>query len=87
MSSPPHPQSLTRSQQQIWVSQRLHADSPLFNMAFVFVFEDELDPDLFRTAWSRAVAVGMTARSVSVSAPARGGGGRTNATANANSMA
>lgn len=49
------PQALTHSQQQIWVGQRLHPSSPLYNMAFAFVFPTELRADLFREAWQRVV--------------------------------
>ena len=44
---------LTHAQAQIWVGQRLHPDSPLYNMAFAFVFPAELDGDRFREAWRR----------------------------------
>jgi amino acid adenylation domain-containing protein len=47
---------LTHSQAQIWVGQRLHPESPLYNMAFAFVFAAELHPDLFAEAWRRVVA-------------------------------
>jgi amino acid adenylation domain-containing protein len=46
---------LTHSQTQIWVGQRLHPESPLYNMAFAFVLPAELRPDLFCEAW-RSVA-------------------------------
>jgi len=42
---------LTHSQTQIWVGQRLNPASPLYNMAFAFVFPAEIRPDLFRRAW------------------------------------
>ena len=44
---------LTHSQKQIWVGQRLHPESPLYNMAFAFVFPTELRADRFREAWRR----------------------------------
>ena len=44
---------LTHSQRQIWVGQRLHPDSPLYNMAFAFLFPGELRADLFARAWQR----------------------------------
>lgn len=47
------PRALTHSQQQIWVGQRLAPASPLYNMAFAFVFPAELRADLFREAWQR----------------------------------
>ncbi|MGB5752520.1 MAG: amino acid adenylation domain-containing protein [Thermoanaerobaculia bacterium] len=46
---------LTHSQKQIWVGQRLHPGSPLYNMAFAFVFGKELRDDLFCEAWRRVV--------------------------------
>ena len=49
------PQALTHSQQQIWVGQRLNPTSPLYNMAFAFVFPAELGADLFCAAWQRVV--------------------------------
>ena len=47
------PRDPTHSQAQILVGQRLHPRSPLYNMAFAFVFPAELRPDLFREAWRR----------------------------------
>ena len=49
------PQALTHSQTQIWVGQRLNPASPLYNMAFAFVFPTELGADLFCAAWRRVV--------------------------------
>ena len=49
------PQELTHSQKQIWVGQRLNPASPLYNMAFAFVFPAELRADLFCEAWQRVV--------------------------------
>ena len=46
---------LTHSQLPIWVAQTLSPDSPLYNMAFAFVFEAELDSDVFAQAWQRVV--------------------------------
>ncbi len=46
---------LSHSQGQIWIGQRLHAESPLYNMAFAMVFEDELRTDVFLQAWRRVV--------------------------------
>ncbi len=46
---------LTHNQMQIWVGQQLHPESPLYNMAFAFVFPTELRTDLFREAWRRVV--------------------------------
>ena len=44
---------LTHSQRQIWIGQRLHPTSPLYNMAFAFRFPGELRADLFVEAWRR----------------------------------
>ncbi len=44
---------LTHSQTQIWVGQRLNPESPLYNMAFAFVFPAGLRVDLFCEAWQR----------------------------------
>ncbi len=44
---------LTHSQLPILVGQRLHPESPLYNMAFAFEFAAELRGDLFRQAWRR----------------------------------
>ena len=45
--------ALTHSQQQIWVGQRLTPGSPLYNMAFAFVFPAGLDTATFLDAWQR----------------------------------
>ncbi len=45
--------ALTHSQQQIWVGQRLTPDSPLYNMAFAFVFPPGFRADVFGSAWQR----------------------------------
>jgi amino acid adenylation domain-containing protein len=44
---------LTHAQLPIWVGQSLTPASPLYNMAFAFVFPHELRPDWFREAWRR----------------------------------
>jgi amino acid adenylation domain-containing protein len=46
---------LTHSQTQIWVGQRLDPESPLYNMTFAFVLEEELETDVFCEAWRRVV--------------------------------
>ena len=46
---------LTHSQTQIWIGQRLNPQSPLYSMAFAFVFPEELRPDRFCEAWRRVV--------------------------------
>ncbi|MCL4846636.1 MAG: amino acid adenylation domain-containing protein [Acidobacteria bacterium] len=48
---------LTHSQQQIRVGQRLHPQSPLYNMAFAFVLPKGLDVEAFLEAWQRVVDV------------------------------
>jgi len=55
---------VTHSQKQIWVGQRLHPDSPLYNMVFAWVFEAELRPDLFAQAWRQVVDTNDALRSV-----------------------
>ncbi len=47
---------LTRAQLPIAIGQQLHAESPLYNMAFAFVIEDELEPERFRAAWRQVTA-------------------------------
>ena len=47
--------NLTHSQLQIWIGQRLSPDSPLYNMAFAYLFEGELRTDVFRRAWQDVV--------------------------------
>jgi amino acid adenylation domain-containing protein len=44
---------LTPAQAPIWLGQNLAPASPLYNMAFAFVFPHELRADLFREAWRR----------------------------------
>ena len=45
----------THSQTQIWLGQRLNPGSPLYNMAFAFVFPAELETELFCEAWRLVV--------------------------------
>ena len=47
---------LSHSQIPIWIGQKLHSDSPLYNMTFAFVFGGPIDPDAFREAWRRVIA-------------------------------
>jgi non-ribosomal peptide synthetase component F len=44
---------LSHSQTQIWIGQRLHPESPLYNMAFAFLLPAALDAELFARAWRR----------------------------------
>ena len=67
--------ALTHSQRQIWIGQRLHPESSLYNMAFAFVFPIELRTDLFREAWCR-VAGGSDALRTRVIEVEGGGAGR-----------
>jgi amino acid adenylation domain-containing protein len=53
MAAGPEEPGLTHAQTQIWVGQRLHPASPLYNMAFAFLFPAELRADLFQAAWRR----------------------------------
>ena len=53
MNDPAPQLALTHSQQQIWVGQRLHPASPLYNMAFAFVFPAALRSDVLLEAWQR----------------------------------
>ncbi len=64
--------ALTHNQMQIWIGQRLHPQSPLYNMAFAFVFPTHLRPDLFSEAWRR-VAGGSDALRTRVPQPKDGG--------------
>ena len=64
---------LTHSQTQIWVGQRLNPGSPLYNMAFAFVFPTALHPEVFCEAWRRVVEGSDALRTRVVD---RDGGGR-----------
>ena len=44
---------LTHSQTQIWIGQQLSPESPLYNMAFAWVLEAELDPERMLRAWQK----------------------------------
>ncbi|MEM9293633.1 MAG: amino acid adenylation domain-containing protein [Acidobacteriota bacterium] len=44
---------LTYPQTQIWTGQRLHPQSPLYNMAFAFVLQGEVRSEDFLAAWRR----------------------------------
>jgi amino acid adenylation domain-containing protein len=67
---------LTHSQTQIWIGQRLNPASPLYNMAFAFVFPTELRTDVFCEAWRR-VADGSDALRTRVEEDESGGTRRT----------
>ena len=46
---------LSHTQVPIWVGQQLDPDSPLYNMAFTFVVDGEIDVARFKRAWRRIV--------------------------------
>ena len=46
---------LSHSQLPLWIGQRLSPESPLYNMAFVFQVEGDVDPKLFAAAWQEVV--------------------------------
>ena len=66
---------LSHGQTQIWIGQRLHGRSPLYNMAFAFVFEAALRAELFVEAWRR-VADGSDALRTRLTHRDGGGMGR-----------
>ena len=46
---------LSRSQTHIWIGQARHPESSLYNMAFAFMLEGEIDHILFGRAWQLVV--------------------------------
>jgi amino acid adenylation domain-containing protein len=58
--------SLTLSQRHMWVGQHLDPASPLYNMAFTFVFEGAIDEACFRQAWQRVVDTSESLRTTIV---------------------
>ena len=46
---------LSYSQLPIWIGQQRTPDSPLYNMAFAFVFEGAIDTEVFCAAWRQTV--------------------------------
>ncbi len=58
--------SLTLSQRHMWVGQHLDPTSPLYNMAFTFVFEGPIDEACFRQAWQRVVDTSESLRTTIV---------------------
>lgn len=51
----PPASGLSYSQLPIWLGQQRSPGSPLYNMAFAFVFEGAIDAEAFRAAWRRTV--------------------------------
>ena len=43
--------NLTRSQFLMWLGQSVAPEIPLYNMIFTFIFEGEIDPRAFQTAF------------------------------------
>src|SRR5688572_22682426 len=48
--------ALPHSQRPIWIGQQRTPDSPLYNMAFTFLFEGAIDAERFRDVWRRIVS-------------------------------
>ena len=46
---------LSKSQVQLWIGQRRHPQSPLYNMTFAFVLESAIDVSKFQTVWQEVV--------------------------------
>ena len=46
-----HKISLTQGQQLLWVGQQLSPSSPLYNMAFIYRFNNHIDVEKFQTAF------------------------------------
>ncbi len=45
--------NLTTSQSLLWMGQKLHPETPLYNMAVAFRIGGPIDPQRFRNAWHR----------------------------------
>ena len=58
----PRDAPLTPNQRPIWVGQRLDPESPLYNMAFAWVFPEGLRIEVFRRAWRRVAEASTTLR-------------------------
>ncbi|MHC5027896.1 MAG: condensation domain-containing protein, partial [Planctomycetota bacterium] len=58
------PADLTGAQHLLWTGQQLHPDVPLYNMAFTFEIEGQLDADTFRAAFSTLIEQVEALRSV-----------------------
>jgi amino acid adenylation domain-containing protein/non-ribosomal peptide synthase protein (TIGR01720 family) len=59
--------NLTKGQWLLWLGQQLQPDSPLYNMAFTFVIDGEVDPERFRAAFALLVERCDALRTVVVS--------------------
>jgi amino acid adenylation domain-containing protein len=57
---------LTRAQEALWASQRIHPQAPLYNMVFVFHLDGALDEDAFIRAFADLVAEADALRTVIV---------------------
>ncbi|MEM7065585.1 MAG: amino acid adenylation domain-containing protein [Cyanobacteria bacterium P01_B01_bin.77] len=56
--------NLTTAQWLLWLGQKLVPDSPLYNMAFLFALEGEIDPGHFQAAVQTLVQCSDTLRTV-----------------------
>ena len=57
---------LTRAQQALWASQRMHPQAPLYNMAFVFHMDGSVDEQAFVRAFEQLVVEADALRTVIV---------------------
>ena len=55
---------LTRAQEALWASQRMHPQAPLYNVAFVFHIDGSLDEDTFVETFGQLVAEADALRTV-----------------------
>ena len=61
----------TRAQQALWTGQSLHPRTPLYNMAFAFAIDGEVDAERFRDAFVRLVERREVLRTVFAAGGAR----------------
>jgi amino acid adenylation domain-containing protein len=66
------PFPISMAQSVLWTGQQMHPDSPLYNMAFTFRLQGELDIDCFRLAFHDLVLASDAMRMVFSSAPEGG---------------
>lgn len=64
--SAPAGEPLSHAQQLIWAGQQLLPDVPLYNMAFAFTIEGDLDTDRFADAFQRVIDAAESLRTVFV---------------------
>jgi Condensation domain len=64
---------LTRAQEALWASQRMHPQAPLYNMAFVFHIDGTVDEDAFVRAFDELVVEADALRTVVVAHDGVGG--------------